>query len=193
MPAYKPFDPDRVAYFETEGWRAYYDRKWLRLLRLLVTMSHEQFRIPWPQAIAAAYYVTRASVAWVPAAHDEARVLRYYEAFYRLAARYSGLKFDPKRVAELELKYNDDHRRLVGAEDKTELLQTMVDLHSALFGLSEAQVAESATHRVAALNAVDRITSKRSTDVAADWREVLEELQRCYRSLATAAAPKQDA
>ncbi len=184
MRAYQPFDPDRVAYFETEGWRAYYDRKWPRLLRLLVTMSHEQFGIPWPQAVAAAYYVTRASAAWVPLDHDEAKVLRYYEAFYRLARRYSGLSFDPKRVAKLELKYNDDHRRLVDAEDKTELLQTLVDLHAALFGLSAEQVAESAAHRLAALTAVDRITRKRSTDVAADWREVYEELQRCYRSIA---------
>ncbi|MGE0688127.1 MAG: hypothetical protein AB7P33_15395 [Dehalococcoidia bacterium] len=188
MPAHQPFDPDRVAYFETEGWRAYYDRKWPRLLRLLVTMSHEQFRIPWPQAVVAAYYVTRASVAWVPVDHDDAKVLRFYEAFYGLARKYSGLNFDPKRVAELELKYNDDHRRLVDAEDKTELLQTLVDLHAALFGLSAEQVAESAAHRVAALNAVDRITSKRSTDVAADWREVLGELQRCYRSIAAVSS-----
>ncbi|MGE0059771.1 MAG: hypothetical protein AB7T32_17460, partial [Dehalococcoidia bacterium] len=85
MPAHQPFDPDRVAYFETEGWRAYYDRKWPRLLRLLVTMSHEQFLIPWPQAVAGAYYVTRASVAWVPVDHDDAKVLRFYEAFYGLA------------------------------------------------------------------------------------------------------------
>ena len=184
---HQPFDPDRVAYFETEGWRAYYGRKWLRLLRLLVTMSHEQFRIPWPQAVAAAYYVTRASVAWVPVNHDEARVLRYYEAFYRLARRYSDLQFDPRRVAELELKYNDDHRRLSDAEDKTELLQTLIDLHMAIFALSAEEVAESAAHRVAALNAVDRITSKRSTDIDADWREVLTELQICYRSIAAKA------
>jgi hypothetical protein len=183
VPEHQPFDADRVAYFETEGWRAYYDRRWLRLLKLLVTMSHEQFRIPWPQALVAAYYVTRASVAWVPIDHDAAKVLRYYEAFYRLARRYSGLSFDSKRVAELELKYNDDHRRLIGAEDKTELLQTLIDLHSAIFGMSAEEVAESAAHRVRALNAVDRITSKRSTDVDADWREVLEELQYCYRSV----------
>ena len=42
-------DPDRVAYFEAEGWRAYYDRRWLRLIRLTVQLNEEQFRIPAPQ------------------------------------------------------------------------------------------------------------------------------------------------
>jgi hypothetical protein len=29
----KAFNPERIAYYEANGWRAYYDRKWLRLLR----------------------------------------------------------------------------------------------------------------------------------------------------------------
>ena len=33
------FDPHRVAYYETEGWRAYYDRRWLDVLILLVRLS----------------------------------------------------------------------------------------------------------------------------------------------------------
>ena len=55
------FDPDRVAHFEAAGWRAYYERDWLRLLRLLVAVSQEQFRIPFPRSLLAAYHVTRAA------------------------------------------------------------------------------------------------------------------------------------
>jgi hypothetical protein len=178
------FNPERVAYYETEGWRAYYDRKWPRLLRLLVSLCHTQFAMPWPQAVLGAYYATRASLAWVPIDHDDAKVLRYYERFYRLARKHSGLTFDPVAVARLELKYNDDHRRLVNAEDKAELLQTLSSLHSALFGLDSASVAASAHHRLEALNAVDRITSHRTTDIAADWRTVYEELVHCYTDVA---------
>ncbi len=177
------FDPDRVAYYETEGWRAYYDRKWPRLLWLLVGLCHQQFRIPLPQALVAAYYVTRASVAWVPVDHDDAKVLGFYERFYRMARRYSGLHFDPARAARLELRYNDDHRRLVDADDKAPLLQTLTELHSELFGLDASAVAESARYRLEALNAVDRITSRRSTDVDADWRAVDDNLRACYRSV----------
>ncbi len=27
------FNPERVAYFEAAGWRAYYDHKWIKMLR----------------------------------------------------------------------------------------------------------------------------------------------------------------
>jgi hypothetical protein len=144
--------------------------------------------MPWPQAVLGAYYATRASVAWVPLDHDDQKVLRYYEAFYRLARKHSGLKFGPATVARLELRYNDDHRRLTNAEDKTDLLNTLIELHSALFGLDSVAVNDSARHRLAALNAVDRITTRRSTDIDADWRKVYEELVRCYTSVAEAAA-----
>jgi hypothetical protein len=183
----KVMNPERVAYFEAEGWRAYYDRKYIRLLRLLVSLCHQQFNMPWPQALLGAYYATRASVAWIPLDHDEAKVLRYYEKFYRLARRHSGLTFDPAGVAELELRYNDDHRRLIGTEDKTPLLQTLIELHCALFGISEEEAHESAEWRLRALNTVDGITGKTSTDIEGDWRKLKDELLRCYSSIALLA------
>ena len=64
------FQPDRVAAFEAAGWRAYYDRSWFKLLRLLVALCQEQFRIPLPMALIASYYIVRASIAWVPLDHD---------------------------------------------------------------------------------------------------------------------------
>ncbi len=39
------FDPDRVAYFEANGWRAYYDRKWLKMLRLLVGLCYHSIQV----------------------------------------------------------------------------------------------------------------------------------------------------
>lgn len=174
------FNPKRVAHFEAAGWRAYYDRKWLKMLQLIVALCQEQFHIPFPMSLLAAYYTTRASIAWVPVNHDVQKVLRYLEKFYRLARRYSGLKFDVARVAALELQYFDVHRRLSGASDKTEFVQTLVNLHSAIFGLSPAQARESAELRVLAADTVDLITSKRSTDIERDWAKLEEYLHRCY-------------
>jgi hypothetical protein len=176
------FNPDRVAYFEATGWRAYYERNWLKLLRLIVSLCQEQFRIPFPVSLLAAYYVTRASVAWVPVDHDEKVVQHFYQKFYELAQRYSGLKFDPVKVAALELRYNDDHRRLVGNPDKTEFIETMVQLHSAIFGLTPEQARESAELRVLANNTVDLITGKTSTDPEVDWIKLEGYLRDCYRS-----------
>jgi hypothetical protein len=187
------FNPDRIAYFEAHGWRAYYDRDWGLLLRLLIGMNQEQFRIPFPLSILAAYYVVRASIAWVPVDHDEATVRAYYEKFYRMAARYSGLRFDPVRVGELELRYNDDHRRLVGQADKTPFIETMVQLHSTTFGIAPEQARESAELRVLANNTVDKITGKTSTDVEGDWRRLEEYLRQCYRSIDQALAARKAA
>jgi hypothetical protein len=78
------FNPERVAYFEAAGWRAYYDHKWLKMLRLIVSLCQEQFRIPFPMSLLAGYYTTRASAAWVPVHHDEQKVLRYLEKFYQV-------------------------------------------------------------------------------------------------------------
>jgi hypothetical protein len=176
-------NPDRVVYFEAAGWRAYYDHKWIKMLRLIVGLCQEQFHIPFPNSLRAGYYTTRASAAWVPVDHDEQKVLRYLEKFYQVARRYSGLRFDPSRVALLELQYFDVHRRLAGNPEKEEFLQTLIDLHSAIFGISPEQAKESAEWRLLAASTVDLITSHTSADVKGDWKKLEEYLRLCYRSI----------
>ncbi|HZU70406.1 MAG TPA: hypothetical protein VFA09_24255 [Ktedonobacteraceae bacterium] len=176
--------PERIAYFEAAGWKAYYDRKWFKMLWLLVRLCQEQFHIPFPMSLLAAYYTTRASLAWVPVEHDEKKVLRYLEKFYGVAHRYSGLDYDVKKVANLELKYFEVHRRLSGKPEKEELIQTLVELHSALFGLTAEQVRESAEWRTLAADTVDLITSRTSTNIEQDWRKLEEYLQKAYGSIA---------
>jgi hypothetical protein len=177
------FDPERVAQFEAAGWRAYYDHNWPRMLYLLLALCQEQFRIPFPVSLLAAYYIVRASAGWVAVDHDAKPILALHEKFYRIAGRYSGLKFDPRKVAALEEQYWDVHRRLSGKPDKTEFINTMIDLHSATFGITPAQARESAELRVLANNTVDLITSKTSTDPEADWQKLEEYLRQCYRSI----------
>ena len=177
------FDPDRIAALEAAGWRAYYERKWLKLLRLVLTLCQDQFHIPFPVSVVAAWYVVRASGAWAPVDHDVRKVQANYAKVDRLARRYSGLRFDPVRVAALELRYNDDHRRLVGNSDKREFVETMVQLHSAVFGITPDQARESAEHRVEANNIVDTITGKTSSDPERAWRNLEGELRVCYQSI----------
>lgn len=185
------FNPDTIARYEAGGWRAYYERKWPRLLGMTVNLCQEQFKIPFPRSLKAAYHIVRASLAWVPIDHDERKVLEELEAFYMLAARYSPLDFDPVRAAALEFRYFDDHRRLVGSPDKADLIATMTKLHSAIFGITPEEARESAEWRVRAMNTVDAITSHASRDVEGDWVRLEEDLRRCYRSIGEHLARKQ--
>lgn len=182
MPAFS-FDPERVARAEARGWRAYYDRRWLRLLSLLVDLNQAQFHIPFPLSVLAAFHVVRASAAFAPADHDLAQVEAALVRFYRLARRYSGLAFAPAAAAAAELRYWEVHRRLSGRPDKTEFVEALTTLHSVLFGLSVAQARESAAWRAAANNRVDTITQHTSPDPETDWVRLEQELVECYRSL----------
>ena len=177
------FNPARVAHYEVEGWKAYYDRAWLKLLRLVVALAQEQFHIPFPMSLLAAYYITKASVAWVPKEHDEIAIRTNLEKFYRIALRHSGLKFDPGQVATLEARYWDEHRRLSGLPNKIPFIQTMIALHAAIFGLTTDQAKESGQLRVEANNVLDTITGHTSPNPAADWLRCEELLRQAYTSL----------
>src|SRR5579872_534592 len=93
-------DPEKVAYCEAEGWRAYYEQDWARLLRLMVEINRRQFRMPLPSALAAAYYTVQASRWWIPPRTNREKALYYLDRFYRHARAHSGFTFDPRQAAE---------------------------------------------------------------------------------------------
>ncbi len=80
------FNPEAIAYYETEGWRAYYDRNWLRAFGLMLRLSDSQFHIPFPRSFLAVYHIIRASIAFVPREHNLDVVRRHLAQFYRAAA-----------------------------------------------------------------------------------------------------------
>lgn len=183
----RPFDADRLAHLEVAGWRAYYDHKWFLFLRLMLTLVHDQLRLNWPRTLQAAYYFTVASREWSPAEHDERKVKRYIRKFYRVGRRCGkDARFDPDKVAALEFKYWDDHRRLAGRpdEEKGALIRTLAELHSATFGLPLESVWQSAVDRAHSTDTVDLITGHRSTDIEGDWRRAEDYLREAYRAIA---------
>jgi hypothetical protein len=183
------FVPEMIAYYETEGWRAYYDRNWLRAFGLMVHLCESQFHIPFPRSFLAVYHVIRASVAFVPADHNLDIVLHHLERFYQIAAASNHSAFDPHEVAHLELRYWVIHRQLAATPeaDKRPLVECVARLHAALFGRTPIELWVSAESRVEAANAVDRITSRRSNDVPADWSRVEASLRRAYQQVKEAA------
>ena len=181
------FDPDMVARLEASGWKAYYAHDWLRAFLLLVRMDQEQFHIPFPRSLLAAYYTVRASIAFAPADHDAAlpAVRAYLREFYALVAEANDQSYDPDRVGDLELDYWIIHRQVAVARavDYTPLVDSLAVLHAAIFDSTPERMRASAESRARSAAHVDLITSKRSTDEAADWRAVYFYLRRSYEQV----------
>jgi hypothetical protein len=179
------FDPDRLAYLEVAGLRAYYDHKWLRAFRLIVDLMHEQFGLSWLRSLQASYYTVRAMLAWAPLDNDPKTMHRYIRKFYKLAATYGNeLHFDAKEAGDREFVYWDLHRKrgMVPSSDPEPYIECLAQLHSTLFSLTPQEARKSAVLRAHATDAIDRVTGKRSTDVEADWRKSEEYLRQAYRS-----------
>lgn len=190
-------DPDRVAYFEKAGWEAYYDRKWLRVLRLMVQLNREEFGMSLPTAIAASIHVVRASLAFAPVDNDVPAATEHLRRYYEKARRSAGLQADAAKLAALEMDYWVVHRKLAierrQAPDHTGDIEPMVEslarLHAALFDAPPEAIRRSAERRAQAAKVVDRITGFYSTDVAGDWQRVEEHLREAYRALAGLSTP----
>lgn len=197
MPSPADFDPDQVAYYEKAGWEAYYDRNWPRAFTLLVRLNRAQFRMGWLDALLAALDTVRASIAFAPLhANDVPKATQFIERFYARARRSLGLKTDAATLATLEMDYWVVHRRLAIARAQDPqtggiepMIESLTRLHAALFEVDESRVRASAGYRALAAEAVDLITSHRSTDVAGDWRRVEAYLRQAYGAIATRKPP----
>ena len=184
------FRPERVAYYETAGWRAYYDHRWARAFWLMVRLNREEFRMPLLTSVAAALDIVRASLAFAPADNDVPKAAKYVLRYYQKARRSAGLKADAQTLSDLELRYWVVHRELalerIRQPDKDNLgpmVEALTDLHAALFEISPHAARRSAELRALAAKTVDRITGRYSTDVMGDWRQVEAYLQQAYRAV----------
>lgn len=176
-------DPERLAFLEAEGWRAYYEHNWPRMLQLMVQVNREEFHMPWPAAILAAYYTVQAGRSWASPRADLAKTQYFLTRFYRHAALHSGLTFDPVLAGSQEMAYWEVHRRRRAGGSHEEYVQVLTALHSTVFDLSPEQARESAELRVEANEIVIEITEDQVPNADAAWDELKEKLRRCYQSV----------
>ncbi|GAB4431236.1 MAG: hypothetical protein OHK0015_17450 [Chloroflexi bacterium OHK40] len=183
-------DPERIGALEAATWRAYYDRAWVRLLRLIVLVNREQFGMSRPDAIAAAADSTRAAVAFAPADNDLPAARRHLARYYRRVRRAIGARASVDELVDRELQYWVVHRELAirrkrdrQDNDIEPMVIAFAELHAALFNATPARMRTSAELRALACVAVDRITGGYSDDEAADWERVDRLLRQAYRSV----------
>ena len=153
----RTFNPRRVAYYEKENYVAYYQKRWLRLLRVSVGMVKEAFGLSWWQAIYAAYLVARAEIAFAPFPRNNVPLSEaYMRLFYAFIKKVHGEAFDVEQAARTEVNWWIVHRKLFANPENQELVDALAAQYAAAYGLQPAQVREAAYHRAQAMLCSDK-------------------------------------
>ncbi len=168
-------------------WKAYYRRQPVRLGALLVQANHEQARVSWPRAAAAAFFLARAAAGFGRGTGDYERfrpdIVRGY--------RWLGLPaaVDAEAVADRELRWWVV-RREIGLAAGEAAGAVIADLYATLYSVPVETVAEAGRLRGMAAEVRDRGATVDPDGPAGlgrgYWPEVARLLRASYRSLASA-------
>ena len=142
------FDPHKIAHYEKENYVAYYQKDWLKLLRVSVSLVKESFGLSWLQAAYGAYLVARAEIAFAPFPdNDIPKAEAYMTRFYQFIKNVHREDFDVRRAAHLEVNWWSVHRKLFGNAGNQELVEALTDLYAEAYGIEPAKVQVSARQR----------------------------------------------
>jgi hypothetical protein len=142
------FDPRKIAHYEKENYVAYYQKDWLKLLRVSVGMVGEAFALSLWQAVYAAYLVARAEIAFAPFPNNDVpKAEVYMRRFYQFIKDVHHEDFDVARAAKLDVNWWIIHRNLFGNAENQELVEGLKNLYAEAYGVEPAKVEESARLR----------------------------------------------
>src|SRR5262245_42027288 len=100
------FDPIKLAHYETVNWVAYYQKKWLVLLRASIGMVREAFSLSLPQAMYVAYLVARAEIAAAPFPDNDIPTAEgYMRRVYQYVKNVHKLSYDVDEAARREVNW----------------------------------------------------------------------------------------
>ena len=143
------FDPQKLAHYETQNYVAYYQKDWLRLLRVSVGMVQQSFGLTWLQAVYGAYLVAHGEIAFAPFPdNDVPGAEAWVRRFYQFIKNIHHEDFDVARAAHLEVNWWIVHRKLFGNAQNRELAQAVRDLYAEAYGIEPAKLEKAAALRV---------------------------------------------
>jgi hypothetical protein len=187
----RDIDPRKIAYYEKENWAAYYQKQWLRLMRVSVGMVKSAFVVSTWQAIRGAYLVGRAEIAAAPFPDNDVPLAEaYMRRFYALIKQIHGEAFDPAETARLDVNWWVVHRRLFGQSENQELIDALADLYAAVYSVDRALVYQAAYHRAQAMIYSDRWVNDGRTEPSPLLEQVESELYLSYTALRDAVSGK---
>jgi len=144
----RKFDPRKVARYEKENYVAYYQKDWLKLLRVSVGMVGEAFALSLPRAIYGAYLIARAEIAFAPFPNNDIpKTEAYVRRFYQFIKNVHHEDFDVDRATKLEVNWWAVHRKLFGNAENQELVEALVSLYVETYGENSQKLKEAAQQR----------------------------------------------
>ncbi|HLO33672.1 MAG TPA: hypothetical protein VK249_31280 [Anaerolineales bacterium] len=144
----RSLDPRKLAHYEKENYVAYYEKDWLKLLRVSVGMVKEAFGLSWSQAIYGAYLIARAEIAFAPVPNNDVpRTEAYVGRFYQFIKKIHREDFDVEQATKLEVNWWGIHRKLFGNKENQELVEALRRLYGEIYGAQSEKFKEAAYQR----------------------------------------------
>jgi hypothetical protein len=151
------FDPRKLAYYEKENYVAYYQKKWLRLLRVSIGMVGQAYSLSFFQAVYGAYLIARAEMAAAPFPDNDLPLAReYMRKFFEFINRVHGLSIPAAEAAEVDVNWWAVHRRLFGCADNEELVDAVAKSFAIQYGRETPLLRQAAYHRAQGMLYSDR-------------------------------------
>jgi uncharacterized protein (DUF697 family) len=141
-------NPVKLAHYEKENYVAYYQKDWLKLLRVSVGMVKESFGLSTLQAIYGAYLVARAEIAFAPFPDNDVPLAEAtMRRFFAFIKKMHGVEMDVERAARVEVNWWGVHRKLFGQAENQELVDAIAIAFGAAYNVPVEKVQKAAYHR----------------------------------------------
>lgn len=177
-------DPRKLAHYEKENYVAYYEKDWLKLLRVSVGMVKESFGFSWLQAIYGAYLIARAEMAFAPFPDNNVPLAEaYVRRFYQFVKNVHCEDFDVERAAQLEVGWWGIHRRLFGNAENRELVDALMCLYEEIYGVEAESFHEAAHQRALGMLYSDLWVNQGKPSDSSLLAQEEEALYRGYKAL----------
>jgi hypothetical protein len=174
----KNYNAEHIATSETAMWQAYYDKNRLagklKLGMLLIELLQNQFGLDAQEAAQTGYLLADSAMCFKKG--DYKAALPPLKAAYTKIKKYTGLGFDPEKVAKADLKWWIARRN--PKKNGTEFIgQDIVQLYELIYGFHHPGFTRAGMLRAQAMRLRDTGKAK------ADWKQIKKLLLQSYQAL----------
>jgi hypothetical protein len=173
------FDPQKIAAYETQSWKAYYEHRWLKLgLDLYLTCRNEYGFSPW-NSLRLCFHATQAArVFRLQGNSEKTEILKHLTDYYSIISSHSTTPLNPHKCAALEYDWWQMRRE---KRPPVEISNTIANLLSEIYQTPSQSLLPSASLRVEMMQYRDERRNQKIEPT--DWTFIQTGLNRSYHLL----------